>query len=456
MNLKMLDGGTVELKPGSNKEITFQCDGCKVDVIQIYKNYLKQNDGYYCRKCRNKHTANRSDVKEKQSVATKEKWQNDEHKVKMSKILSESCKKSWSKRKTIKDENMTAEDNKNIQLIIDFLNEESIPFSRCIPEDDTTQCIFTIKGMNDNTIEIRYVNSFTHKMDYEKRFGIKGIQHDYFINISHKNYEDGIRTIWIKDFEITNNKTIKGMDNETILNYHRKWEVLKSYIRTATGHIRNRIYARDCEIKIVPNSELRPFLELNCFYGYRAANKNIGLYLKKDKCGFKSGTLLYVYTFGSAFYDHNKPGQLEVIRVATVLNTQVIGGASKCIKYFLVNYPEVIIGKNIINVETLLFYVDADHNSSQSMETLGFDFVSWKGSGFMNVNVETGEIFQRKPMIHKQIMKWMSEGKIYSVSNAGTIVYTLNRSKWMNERLIAEQKKRLPINEFFLDINNNM
>ncbi len=325
-----------------------------------------------------------------------------------------------------------SKDRENIEKITNFLNENDIPFTVNKPDGNDTQCIFTVKGLNDKIIEIRYVNSYVYKMDYSKRFGIKGIKHSYFIDISHENADNGIRTIWIKDFEINECYDIKESNGNIIKNYPRKWEVLKSYIKTAVGKIQNRIYARECEIGIVSNKELRPFLELNCFYGYRPANKNIGLYLKKDKEPFKKGTLVYVYTFGSAFYNHNKPGQLEIIRVATLLNTQVIGGASKCIKYFLENYPIVKIGKNDVEVKSLLFYVDADHNSAQSMETLGFDFVSWKGNGFINVYTDTGKTFQRKPMIHKQIMNLMSEGKVYSVANSGTIVYKLDKQKWLD------------------------
>lgn len=329
---------------------------------------------------------------------------------------------------------MTENDNKNIKIISDFLNEESIKYTMTIPADDDTQAIFSVNGINGQPIEIRYVNSFTHKMDYTKRFGIKGIPHTYFISISHNNENNGIRTIWIKDFEIADCKTIKGMKDEDVPNYHRKWEVLKSYIRTACGIIKHRFYARDCELREVPNSQLRPFLNLNCFYGYRSANINLGLYLKKDKNGFKKDTLLYVYTFGSGFYSHNKPGLIEVIRVATIINCQVLGGASKCLKHFLEHYPILTIGKKEIEVKKLLFYVDADHNSAQSMNTLGFDFVSWEGNGFINVDTKTGETFQRKPMIHKQVMQWMKEGRVYSVANAGTIVCTLEKDKWLNEQ----------------------
>jgi len=434
MNLRNIDGSEVKIiSNGSHKIIMFDCDTCGTTVEQSYRNYLNQKDGKFCRSCRNKHTANRIDVKEKQSQYTKNMWSE-----KMSGIIKKEQKIDKRKIKKVDHNKDTSfkndNDIKNVNLIKDFLNKEGIKFIyESVPGDDT-QCIFNVIGINDKKIEIRYINTFTHKMDYKKRFGIEGLPHDYFINISHTNANNEIRTIWIKDFEIDEKTTIKGMEGEEIKDYHRKWEVIKSYIRTATGHIRNRIYARDCEIKIVPNSQLRPFLQLNCFYGYRAANKNLGLYLKKDKCGFKKGTLLFVYTFGCAFYDRNKPGQLEVIRVATTLNTQVIGGASKCIKYFMENFDVLTIGKNDVEVKSLLFYVDADHNSSQSLETLGFDFISWQGNGFMNVDVETGDVFHRRPMEHKKIMQKMKEGKIYSIANAGTIVYKLEKEKWFNMR----------------------
>jgi len=323
-----------------------------------------------------------------------------------------------------------SKDCENIEKISKFLNDNNISYTTSYPDGDNKQCVFTLK---DVPVELRYVNSYEYKMDYSKRFGIKGVKHSYFIDISHENVKNGIRTIWIKDFEINECSDVKDVNGNIIKDYHRKWEVLKSYIKTAVGKIDNRLYARDCEVRLVPNKELRPFLELNCFYGYRPANKNLGLYLKKDKGPFKQGTLVYVYTFGSPFYNHNKPGQIEIIRVATLLNTQVIGAASKCIKYFLENYPVVKIGSRDVEVKSLLFYVDADHNSAKSMETLGFEFVSWKGNGFINVYADTGKTFQRKPLIHKQIMQMMAEGKVYSVANAGTIVYKLDKEQWLKK-----------------------
>jgi len=308
----------------------------------------------------------------------------------------------------------------NIKKIEDFLVSLNNPFKK---EGN-------IFYLNDDKFEIRYVDSENHKMDYEKRFGIKGIPHNYFVNITKENKEKGIRTMWIKDWEMEESKTIINMDGVQVPDYQRKWNVLQSYIKTATGNIENRFYARDCEIKELNSGELRPFLDENSFYGYRSANINLGLYLKKDKNGIKKGTLLMIYTFGHPFFGKGLY-DVEVIRVATKLNCQVIGGASKLLSYFLSNYPILNIGTKTINVNKIVFIVDADHNDAKSLESLGFTFVSHNGNGFMNVDTVTGEVFHRKPMQHKLIMERMAKGEIYSVANAGSIIYTIDRNEYL-------------------------
>lgn len=319
---------------------------------------------------------------------------------------------------------------KNIQEIKDFLNKSKIPFTINIQDD-------RILYLKDGKLEIRYVDTENHKMDYEKRFGIKGIYHDYFIDITLKNRERGVRTIWIKDWEVEEAKTIKNIYGEELKNYRRKWTVLQSYIKTATGNIDHRFYARDCEVKELSNKEVKPFLEEHCFYGYRSASKTLGLFLKKDKNGFKKGTLLMIYTFGHPFFSKGLY-DIEVIRVGTKVFCQVIGGASKLLKYFLVNYPTLTIGNKEVIVNKIVFIVDADHNDGRSLETLKFKFVSHRGNGFMNVDKSTGEVFHRKPMHHKMIMEKMRQGEIYSVANAGSIIYVLEREEYLNEFIKGE------------------
>ena len=325
----------------------------------------------------------------------------------------------------------------NIKEIADFLTENSIPFK----QDERTFYL------NEGKLELRYVDSENHKMDYTKRFGLKGIAHDYFINITLKNKENGIRTIWIKDFEVEEGKTIKNIEGVELTNYRRRFCVIKSYILTATGHIERRIYARDCYIRRIYNDELRPFLEENCFYGYRSATVNLGLFLSKDKAGLKSGTLVMVYTFGHPFFSKGLY-DVEVIRVATKLRCQVLGGASKLLHHFLKNYDILIVGGKSIAVKKIVFIVDADHNDGRSLETLGFTFVSHKGNGFMNVDAVTGKVSQRKPMHHKMIMEKMRNGEIYSIANAGSIIYVLDRDSYISDNNIKINESINPL-QFF-------
>jgi hypothetical protein len=336
------------------------------------------------------------------------------------------------------------QDLANVQEIRDFFNEENIPYI----EDDE---VFGLFYVNDKTTQIRYVDSFYHPMDNSKRFGEthKGIPHNYFIDISHENYNNGIRTIWIFDFEMQMVVPEFTYEGEVKKNYRRQWEVIKNTIRTACGRIHYRFYARDCEVREISNSEARPFLQHNCFYGYRSATKTLGLFLKKDKNGFKKGTLLFLYSFGMNFYGnkkHQEKPNVEVIRASTKIECQVIGGISKCIKYFCENYPTLIVGsdKREVEVDKIVFYVDASHNDSRGMtnSNSSFKFVSWKGTGFINMFTEDfddgqglkgkkNEVFMRRPMFHRQIMKAIGDKKIISIANAGTIVFEMSRKEFI-------------------------
>lgn len=314
----------------------------------------------------------------------------------------------------------TTRHTNNLKKIEDFLISTNITYKK----DGT------IFYLNDDKFEIRYVDSENHKMDYEARFGIKGIPHNYFINITKSNKENGIRTMWIKDWELEETKTITNSEGVEMPDYDRKWRVLQSYIKTGTGNIEKRFSARECEVKEVSSQNLRSFLEENSFYGYRSSNINLGLYSKKDKNGIKEGTLLMVYTFGHPFFGKGLY-DVEIIRVASKLNCQVIGGASKLLSNFILNYPTLNIGNKVVNVNKIVFIVDADHNDAKSLDTLGFTFVSHNGNGFMNVDSISGKASHRKPMQHKLIMEKMAKGEIYSVANAGSIIYKIDRDEYL-------------------------
>ena len=103
----------------------------------------------------------------------------------------------------------------HVQEIRDFLISRNIEYI----EDEE---VFGLFHVNERTCQLRYVNSYYHPIDNSHRFGdiCKGIAKDYFSRISHINAENGIRTIWIFDFEMeqTNTAIINGEIVENYLN----------------------------------------------------------------------------------------------------------------------------------------------------------------------------------------------------------------------------------------------
>lgn len=339
--------------------------------------------------------------------------------------------------------NPTIEDEIKVNEIRGFLEDEGIEYS----EDEKVYGLFHISDINGGLIELRYVNSYAFPMDNSKRFGekCKGVMHDYFYNISRCKSDEGIRVIWVFDFEMeqVNDSVVKWSYGE---GYRRQWEVIKNTIRTCCGKIRYRFRGDDFIVSEVGNNELRRFLNTNCFYGYRSASVNLGLYLRKDKYEYKKGELIMVLTFGYNFYG-NKNRQdnpfIEIIRASTKIGCQVIGGMSKLLKYFCLNYPTIKVGGRDIVVDELKFYCDASHNDGRGMSksALAFHFDGWD-YGFMNRYVcdvdenglkgKKGEIFHRKPKFHKEIMKLIGEGKIISIANAGTSVFSIRREEFLD------------------------
>lgn len=235
----------------------------------------------------------------------------------------------------------------------------------------------------------------------------------YFYDISRENEEKGIHTLWIKSFEWKNS---------------RKHDILISGLLCDLGIIKERYYGRICNVEEIPSKEAQSFLDENSFYGKRGASLTLGLRNKK------TGELLMLMSFGSSHYARKK-WDCEVIRAATKKNTQVVGGASKLFKHFLEKYPTIKIGKEDVNINTILFYVDYDHKQGKSMPSLGYELYNYTGFGFHNyclkdcVFGEKGTMFMRKPHQHKKVMECINNGEVVSVCNAGNKVYIFDKSK---------------------------
>ena len=98
MLLRTEDDSPLEkLTPGTHKKVWFSCEQCNVEVLQAYRNYIKQGELKLCRPCRNKHSGNLPETKAKHSVNGKKNWQDPTYREKTGKSISKARKAAWDK-----------------------------------------------------------------------------------------------------------------------------------------------------------------------------------------------------------------------------------------------------------------------------------------------------------------------------------------------------------------------
>lgn len=124
-----------------------------------------------------------------------------------------------------------------------------------------------------------------------------------------------------------------------------------------------------------------------------------------------TGKVYMSYMMGKAFFGKGKY-EWEVIRGATELGYTIVGGASKIWKYFMKTY----------NPQSIVYYIDYNYFNGNSLPYLGLTFVKTQPS-FKNYFKATGEVKNRDPMHHKDIIKGYEDGSILQIWNAGTKVY---------------------------------
>ena len=200
------------------------------------------------------------------------------------------------------------------------------------------------------------------------------------------------RNIFVYDYEITDD---------------RKFQILLSNIKYSLYKIKNKIRASKCELKEITNKQSRQFLIDNCLFGYRSASKVIGLYYNNE--------LVMVYSFGNNYYGRNK--YTEIIRVCTKKDTQVLGGNSKCLKYYINNYSHT--------GERMIFYVDSIHHDGKTMSKEGYTHVRHV-YGTMNYYItfdRLGESFNRNPNKNKEIKDLIKKGEVVEVITNGVDVF---------------------------------
>lgn len=237
----------------------------------------------------------------------------------------------------------------------------------------------------EHRLAIEYNGTFWHSSIYKDK--------NYHYNKSKLCEEAGVRLIHIYEYEWLN---------------ERQRPILENIIKGALG-LNQTIYARKCNIIIKQSKEMRDFFNINNIQGFRPGKFAICLEYNNE--------IVMSYLIGSAYFGKGKY-EYEVIRGATKLGINVVGGASKIWKYFISNY----------NPKNCVYYIDYNYFNGNSMSNLpDMEYIKTQAS-FKNYFVDTKEVKNRNPYKNKEIKELYNKGKVLKIYNAGTKVYV-----WTNK-----------------------
>ena len=138
-----------------------------------------------------------------------------------------------------------------------------------------------------------------------------------------------------------------------------KSNVVKSIIRNKLNLITNKIYARNTIVKEIISKESKEFLDNNHLQGNINSKIKLGLFYNDE--------LVSVMTFEkmrkSLGNINNKNNYYNISRFCNKINTNVIGGASKLLNYFIKKY----------NPKCIISYADKRYSNGDLYKTLGFE-----------------------------------------------------------------------------------
>jgi len=189
-------------------------------------------------------------------------------------------------------------------------------------------------------------------------------------NMSRYKYKD------LEKLELCEEKNIQLFRIYDLEWIHKK-DIWKSVLNSKMNNT-NRIYARKCSIKEVNSLDSKEFLDKNHLQGSINSKIKLGLYYNNE--------LVQLMTFGVARRSKWKgENHYELYRMCSLLNTTVIGGASKLLKYFERNY----------NPELIISYANRRWSQGNVYEKLGFEFIENTIPNYTYLNKTTYKLYSR-------------------------------------------------------------
>ena len=174
---------------------------------------------------------------------------------------------------------------------------------------------------------------------------------------------------------------------------HRK-DAIKSQIINLLGCNHDKVYARNTEVVEVLSLDALEFLDNNHRQGRAQASVRLGLVVKG------TSDIVSLMTFGKmrpgiGKKSNQSANEWELIRFCNKRDTSVVGGASKLFKHFVDCYkPDKVVS-----------FSDIAHTRGQLYSVLGFNNVSTSDPGYVWVNLDADDYYnrvscQKKNLVH--------------------------------------------------------
>lgn len=269
-------------------------------------------------------------------------------------------------------------------IVIDgeYINEKSKLLIRCPNNHEYTICFNSFQQgcrcpkCNKLRIE-EELRNFLNSLAVNCEYNIKSIITPYEIDIYIANQRIGIEyhgIYWHSDrfrdafYHRTKADLADSKNIHLIQIFEDEWlnkrEIVESIIRFKLNKIENKIFARKCVIKLVSYKEAKEFLNVNHIQGAGTIGViRLGLYYENK--------LISLMTFFRPSISKNQRSEnnriWELYKQCSILNISVVGGFSKLLSHFLINYKPIKI----------ISYVDRRYFTGKSYLKCGFRIIKY-------------------------------------------------------------------------------
>lgn len=339
-------------------------------------------------------------------------------------IIEQKFRKLYSKFNIVKI------DNRDLVVKCNLCNEDYEITKQCLYERHNANYIvctkcnplgFSIRSGKENEIAL-FLDELNIKHQQSNRKILDGKEVDFYLPDNQIAIEyNGLywhNELFLDDkYHLNKTNLAKEKNIDLIHIFEDEWlyrkEIVKSILKNKLNKTDNVIYGRKCIIKEVDSKTSKLFLNENHIQGFVNSSVRLGLYYNNN--------LVSLMTFSKGrILMGGKDDEWELNRFCNILNTNVIGGASKLLKHFI----------KINNNSKIISYSDVRMFNGGMYEQLGFQKIHQSPPNYWYVknDVRYHRFGFRKDILikegfnpNKTEREIMLERKIYRIYDCGNI-----------------------------------